>query len=70
MNDALLVDIGGLGCVLREATQPEKASIYHGLGLQLVYHPAGKAVVATADLGRVLSRVGGPTRTLRTRSIP
>ena len=55
------VELGGLGSVLREATQPEKASIYHGLGLQLVYHPADKAVVATADLGRVLSRVGGGT---------
>jgi hypothetical protein len=27
-------------------------------------------VVATADVGRVLSRVGGPTRTLRTRQMP
>jgi site-specific DNA recombinase len=68
--DALLVELGGLGSVLREATQPEKVSIYHGLGLHLVYHPADKAVVATADLGRVLSRVGGPTRTVPTRSIP
>ena len=59
--DVLLAELGGLGSVLSEATQPEKASIYHGLGLQLVYHPAGKAVVATADLGRVLSRVGGGT---------
>jgi hypothetical protein len=57
--DALLVQLGGLGSVLREATQPEKVSIYHGLGLHLVYHPADNAVVATADLGRVLSRVGG-----------
>lgn len=31
---------------------------------------ADKAVVATADLGSVLSRVGGPTRTFRTRSNP
>ena len=68
--DVLLAELGGLGSVLSEATPPEKASIYHGLGLQLVYHPAGNAVVATADLGRVLSRVGGPTRTLRTRAIP
>jgi site-specific DNA recombinase len=59
--DALLLELGGLGSVLREATQPEKVSIYHGLGLHLVYHPADKAVVATADLGRVLSRVGGGT---------
>ena len=59
--DVLLAELGGLGSVLSEATQPEKASIYHGLGLHLVYHPADKAVVATADLGRVLSRVGGGT---------
>jgi hypothetical protein len=31
---------------------------------------ADKAVVATADLGSVLSRVGRPTRTFRTHSIP
>jgi hypothetical protein len=59
--DALLVELGGLGAVLREATQPKKASIYHSLGLNLVYHPARKAVVATTDLGRVFSRVGGGT---------
>jgi DNA invertase Pin-like site-specific DNA recombinase len=59
--DVLLAELGGLGSVLGEATPPEKASIYHGLGLQLVYHPADKTVVATADLGRVLSRVGGGT---------
>jgi site-specific DNA recombinase len=59
--DVLLAELGGLGPALREATQPEKASIYHSLGLHLVYHPADKAVVATADLGRVLSRVGGGT---------
>jgi hypothetical protein len=68
--DALLAELGGLGSVLSSATPPEKASIYRDLGLRLVYHPADKAVVATADLGRVLSRVGGPTRTLRTRAIP
>jgi Recombinase/Recombinase zinc beta ribbon domain len=57
--DALLAELGGLGSVLSAATPPEKASIYWDLGLRLVYHPADKAVVATADLGRVLSRVGG-----------
>jgi hypothetical protein len=57
--DVLLAELGGLGSVLGEATPPEKASIYHGLGLHLIYHPANNAVVATADLGRVLSRVGG-----------
>jgi hypothetical protein len=55
----LLAELGGLGPALRDATQPEQASIYHSLGLHLVYHPADKAVVATADVGRVLSRVGG-----------
>lgn len=59
--DALLAELDGLGSVLREASPPERASIYHGLGLHLVYHPADKAVVATTDLGRVLSRVGGGT---------
>jgi hypothetical protein len=59
--EALLAELGGLGFVLDEATPPEKTSIYHDLGLHLVYHPADKAVVATADLGRVLSRVGGGT---------
>jgi hypothetical protein len=60
--DALLVELRGLGSVVREATQPELASIYHGLGLQLVYHPAGNPVVATADLGRVLSRLSAMKR--------
>jgi site-specific DNA recombinase len=59
--DLLLAELGGLSSVLGEATPPEKASIYHGLGLLLVYHPADNAVVATADLARVLSRVGGGT---------
>jgi hypothetical protein len=40
--DALLVELRGLGSVLREATQPEKVSIYHDLGLHLVYHPGTK----------------------------
>jgi hypothetical protein len=65
--DELLAELGGLGSVLGEATPPEKASIYHGLGLHLVYHPADNAVVATADLGRA-SRVGGATRTLTPRA--
>jgi site-specific DNA recombinase len=59
--DVLLAELGGLGSVLSGATPPDKASIYQRLGLRLVYHPADKAVVATADLGRVLSRVGGGT---------
>jgi site-specific DNA recombinase len=57
--DVLLAELEGLGPVLSEAMPLEKASIYHRLGLRLVYHPADKAVVATADLGRVLRRCGG-----------
>jgi hypothetical protein len=68
--DALLAELEGLGSILSAATPPDKASIYWDLGLRLVYHPADKAVVATADLGRVLSRVGRPTHTLRTPPIP
>ena len=59
--DALLTELGGLAHILGEATPPEKASIYQGLGLHLVYQPDQHTLVATADLGRVLSRVGGGT---------
>jgi site-specific DNA recombinase len=59
--DALLTKLGGLAHILGEATPPEKASIYQGLGLHLVYQPDPHTLVATADLGRVLSRVGGGT---------
>jgi hypothetical protein len=59
--DALLDELGGLGNVLSDTTPPEKATIYQGLGLHLLYHPDQHTLVATADLGRVLSRVGGGT---------
>jgi DNA invertase Pin-like site-specific DNA recombinase len=59
--ETVLTELGGMTSILGEATPPEKASIYQGLGLHLVYQPDQKALVATADLGRVLSRVGGGT---------
>lgn len=68
--EALLAQVGTLTHALDEATPPEKASIYQGLGLHLVYQPDQHTLVATADLGRVVSCVGGPSRSLATRSIP
>lgn len=59
--EALLNELGGLAHILGEATPPERTSIYQGLGLHLVYQPDQHALVAAADLGRVLSRVGGGT---------
>lgn len=59
--DALISELGGLAKVLSMAMPPEKTSIYQSLGIRLVYQPGQNAVVATADLGRVLSRVGGGT---------
>ena len=59
--DALLDERGGLGNVLSDTTPPEKATITQGLGLHLLYHPDQHTLVATADLGRVFSRVGGGT---------
>jgi hypothetical protein len=57
----VLTELGGLAHILGEATPLEKASIYQGLGLHLVYQPDQHTLVATADLGRVPSRVGGGT---------
>lgn len=37
--DALLHELGGMTSILGEATPPEKASIYQGLVLHLVYRP-------------------------------
>jgi site-specific DNA recombinase len=65
--EALFNELGGLARILGEATPPERTSIYQGLGLDLVYQPDQPAIVATADLGRVLSRVGGATRHSHTR---
>ena len=59
--DVLMTELGGLPTILGEATPPEKVTIYQALGLHLVYQPDQNAVVATADLSRVLSRVGGGT---------
>jgi site-specific DNA recombinase len=66
--DALMTELGGLTTILGAATLPEKTAIYQALGLRLVYQPDDNAVVATADLGRVLRRVGGATRTLTPRA--
>lgn len=59
--DCLLGELGGLTQVLTDAAPGEKVAIYHALGLRLTYQPADNVVVATADLGRVLSGVGGGT---------
>lgn len=55
--------------VLADALPAEKADIYASLGLPLQYRPDQRTVEATADLDRVLSRVGGPTRPLPTRDL-
>ncbi|MDQ3107824.1 MAG: hypothetical protein M3Q68_08480, partial [Actinomycetota bacterium] len=57
----LIEGLGGVVEVLRQATSSEKANIYRGLGLRLRYEPDDNVVVASADLGRVFSRVGGGT---------
>ncbi len=63
-----MTELGGMTSILGEATPPEKASMYQGLGLHLVYQPDQNAVVAIADLGRALSRVGGGTCGLTPRA--
>ncbi len=63
-----MTELGGMTSILGEATPPEKASMYQGLGLHLAYQPDQNAVVAIADLGRAFSRVGGGTRTLTPRA--
>lgn len=57
----ILDELGGLEHVLRTAEPGEKALVYASLGLTLRYQPDQNRVVATADLGRVLSGVGGGT---------
>ena len=59
--DCLLDELGGLEQVLNDATPAERVTIYQALGLRLTYQPGDNTVVATADLGRVLSGVGGGT---------
>ena len=61
--DCLLDELGGLAQVLTEATPAEKVALYQALGLRLTYQPADNVVVATADLGRVHSGVGGVSAT-------
>lgn len=58
---ALLDELGGMEDVLADALPAEKSAIYASLGLRLHYRPDQREVVATADLDRVLSRVGGGT---------
>lgn len=58
---ALLDELGGMEGVLADALPAEKSAIYASLGLHLQYRPDQREVVATADLDRVLSRVGGGT---------
>jgi len=58
---ALLAELGGMEGVLADALPAEKADIYASLGLRLQYRPDQRTVEATADLDRVLSRVGGGT---------
>jgi hypothetical protein len=45
------------------------AQVYASLGLRLRYQPDENLVVPTADLGRVLSGVGGGSVTLTPRSL-
>lgn len=58
---ALLDELGGMEDVLADALPTEKSAIYASLDLRLHYRPDQREVVATADLDRVLSRVGGGT---------
>lgn len=57
----LIEGLGGVVGVLRQANSSEKADIYRDLGLRLRYEPDDNVVVASANLGRVFSRVGGGT---------
>lgn len=53
--------LGDLASVLDDATPSERAEIYRHLVLHVAYQPEAHALVATADLGRGVSRVGGGT---------
>lgn len=59
--ESLTAELGGLGAILEQADPADKTSVYQALGLHLQYQPDQNLVIATADLGRVLSRVGGGT---------
>lgn len=59
--DCLLDELDGLAEVLTNAAPAEKIAIYQALGIRLTYQPADNVIIATADLGRVLSGVGGGT---------
>lgn len=66
--DAIVNELGGLAAILEEAEPLDKMRVYQALDLRLQYQPDQAMVVASADLGRVVSRVGGPSPSLRTRS--
>jgi hypothetical protein len=55
--------------VLADADPADKASLYDELGITLSYRPNGTVNVQALPRG-VEVRVGGPSRTLGTRSIP
>jgi hypothetical protein len=67
--ERILDELGGLHQILSTAEPTEKSQVYASLGLRLRYQPDENRVVATADLGRVLSGVGGGTVTLTPRSL-
>ncbi|HYI60652.1 MAG TPA: hypothetical protein VEW93_02480 [Acidimicrobiales bacterium] len=68
--ERILDELGGLEQILHDAEPHEKTQVYASLGLGLRYQPDENRAVATADLGRVLSRVGGPSGPLPPRAIP
>lgn len=67
--ERILAELGGLEHVLSTAEPIERAQVYASLGLRLRYQPGENRVVATADLGRVLSGVGGAIATLTPRCL-
>jgi DNA invertase Pin-like site-specific DNA recombinase len=66
----LVERLGGLTTVLAQAPPAEKAELYRALNLRLTYQPDPAAVVATADLGGGVSRVGGPIQPVAPASFP
>lgn len=66
--ERVLDELGGFEQILAQAESTEKAQVYASLGLRLRYQPDENRVVATADLGRVLSGVGGGTADLEPRA--
>ena len=48
---------------------PPTAELYQQLGIELVYRPTERLVVASADLGRHIESVGGPNSTICLRKL-